>query len=507
MSPNPLAVLLDPLLLAKKQHHRCLMASSYDRRGGNHDWSNYVRREGSGAVLMEADGPSCITRIWTADPQKGTIRVYVDDMDSPLYECPFDKLFTRLPLTSGLGGESDANYSRSKEERVPMGFTSYASIPFARKAKVVIDPEDDYLYYQINYLKYPQGTVLDKSLIEAAVPLVTQMQSDWELGRSRYESSGYITKVIHLKAGTAFEQIPPGGPSAILSLRLRLPRFDRQDVEKHVKENLWLAMHFDDDEMRDPSVYAPIGPLFMDYGQKDRHRSFFVGSEADGEYYIEFAMPYYEQARISLINRGIVDVEGIELRILTEPNDPEFAYQRFKATWHIETPFGPNHRDYNGVACRLLNLDGRDNYEILNVRGGGHFVGCGFHIDLRDAPTDRAAGEGDEMFFIDDDPRYTLYGTGTEDYVNDAWGIRGYVGPISGDSLSGDWGKDPQIYGYRLHIADCIPFVHRARFTLEHGTGNNCSGLYRSVAYWYTDQAAENTKREERFWESIGKST
>src|SRR5262249_22874497 len=159
------------------------------------------------------------------------------------------------------------------------------------------------------------------------------------------------------------------------------------------------------------------------------------------------------------------------------------------------------------VACRLLNLDGRDNYELLNVRGAGHFVGCGFHIDLREAPTDRAAGEGDEMFFVDDDPRLTLYGTGTEDYINDAWGVRGYEGPLSGDAIAGTWGTDPQLFGYRLHVPDPVPFVRKGRFTLEHGTGNSCSGLYRSVAYWYMAPAANRTRIEEARWEAIRNGT
>ena len=42
--------LFHPLALAKQKIARSLMASSYDRRGGNHDWSNYLRTEGRAAV-------------------------------------------------------------------------------------------------------------------------------------------------------------------------------------------------------------------------------------------------------------------------------------------------------------------------------------------------------------------------------------------------------------------------------------------------------------------------
>jgi hypothetical protein len=110
---------------------------------------------------------------------------------------------------------------------------------------------------------------------------------------------------------------------------------------------------------------------------------------------------------------------------------------------------------------------------------------------------------GTTTSFIDDDPRLTLYGTGAEDYVNDAWGVRGYGGVLSGDALGGKWGEHPQLYGHRLHLSDAVPFVRKGRFTLEHGTGNNCSGSYRSVAYWYMNPASARTRVEERHWEEI----
>src|SRR5579862_10018210 len=100
--------LANPLLLAKRPLGRSILASSYDRRGGNHDWSNYIRREGKAAVMMDSDGPGCITRIWTADPQKGMIHVYIDGQHA--IECKFADLFDLLPLSFGIGGESKENY-------------------------------------------------------------------------------------------------------------------------------------------------------------------------------------------------------------------------------------------------------------------------------------------------------------------------------------------------------------------------------------------------------------
>src|SRR5690606_7669107 len=70
-------------------------------------------------------------------------------------------------------------------------------------------------------------------------------------------------------------------------------------------------------------------------------------------------------------------------------------------------------------ADQRLNLPGEHSYVVLEAEGKGHYVGCVLHLD-----TDEPGwwGEGDDMFFIDDEawpPR--LHGTGMEDYFCGAW--------------------------------------------------------------------------------------
>ncbi|MCC6443160.1 MAG: DUF2961 domain-containing protein [Armatimonadetes bacterium] len=508
MVPLGIECLAHPLVLAAPNHAVSRLASSYDRRGGNHDWSNYLRAEGRAAVMLDTQGPGCVTRLWTADPRAGTVRLFLENRSEPAIECPFAELFTRLPLSFGIGGESPDTYERSRTEARPMGHTSYAPIPFRQGCKITIEPEDDYLYYQINYRLYPPGAPVDvwNPAQPENSPGVREAQAvwaAWERGEPLFSWDGATIQTLSLASGQAAVFLEETGPGTIHGLRFQCPPASDARAAAHRRDGVWLIAHFDDDEPRDPSIRAPLGPLCLDFGQQVPPRALWAGTDPEGGYYLFFPMPYARFARLQLVNRSLFPLPDIRVSLLQERLAAPADLFRFRAAWHLETPFGPDHRDYGGVACRLLNLDGRDNYELLNMRGGGTFVGCGFHIDLSEAPTDRAAGEGDEMFFLDDDPRLTHYGTGTEDYVNDAWGIRGYTGPLSGDALTGAWGDDPQIFGYRLHGPDAIPFVRRGRFTLEHGTGNNCSGLYRSVAYWYRDPAASRTSAEEARWEAL----
>jgi hypothetical protein len=502
--------LIDPLKLAEEKIVRSMLSSSYDRRGGNHDWSSYVRREGTAAVLMDAEGPGCITRFWTADPQHGTARIFIDG--ELAVETKLRDLFKLLPLTFGIGGEGQDVYARADGESLPMGHTSYCPIPFQESCKITIDPEDDYLYFQINWHQYYPGTRIEsfnpKTMLDTpAIRKAQEIWANWEKGEPLVNPQSAERKTIELQPGESAEVLAQDGPGALRGLWISLPTDLDERAREHLRESLWLVSYVDDDEVRDPSIRVPIGPLFFDFGQEPKPRSLLAGTGVDGDYYCFFPMPHRTSIRMTLLNKGVLPVH-LETKSLHETWDfPRPELHRLRATYHVETPFGPDHRDYGGVACRLLNLDGRDNVEMLHVRGGGHFVGCGIQIDLREAPTDRAACEGDEMFFIDDDPRYSMYGTGFEDYLNDAWGMRRNVGPLSGDALMGEWGVGPQLTGYRLHVPDVVPFIRKGRFTLEHGTGNNCSGTYRSLAYWYQDPRIVRTKAEETHWENIGKAT
>jgi D-arabinan exo alpha-(1,3)/(1,5)-arabinofuranosidase (non-reducing end) len=521
------------------------MASSYDRRGGNHDWSSYIRMEGRAAVMMESEGPGCVTRIWTADPQKGIVRVTIDG--EVAIECPFKELFSRLPLTTGIGGESPESYARASAEQLSMGYTTYCPIPFQRSIKFTIEPEDDYLYYQINAHLYPPGTELesfDSNTTESKVVAeAVRALEAWADRTPAVDMGAARQQLFDLASGESSVILDHSGAGVIRGLRITVDSDLSARERDHLLENLWLVAYFDDDDSRDPSIRAPVGPFFLDYGQSPAARSVWLGRDLavaneeslrdalseepppdlplvqgeeprlviDGEgetgtdfYYCYFPMPHYTKAKFVIENRSILTAR-LSVSVLHEASESiEPDLFRFRATWHVETPFGPDHRDYEGLACRLLNLDGHNNVELLYVpQGGGHFVGCGFVADFRDAPTDRAGGEGDEMFFVDDDPRLTMYGTGLEDYTNDAWGMHTYVGALSGDTVTPKEGSGPQLFGYRLHIPDAIPFVRTGRFTLEHGTGNNCSGIYRSVAYWYMDPAQARVRVEEWRWDDL----
>jgi hypothetical protein len=135
-----------------------------------------------------------------------------------------------------------------------------------------------------------------------------------------------------------------------------------------------------------------------------------------------------------------------------------------------------------------VNLDGRDNYVILDAKGRGKYVGCNLNIVNRRV-TDKWNwyGEGDDMIFIDGDTwPPSMHGTGTEDYFGTAMSPRQeFMGPYYGILLPGGSNWEGMITLYRYHILDPVYFSRSIRVTIEHGHANRRWDDYSSTAYWY----------------------
>ncbi|MHA1340365.1 MAG: glycoside hydrolase family 172 protein [Promethearchaeota archaeon] len=140
---------------------------------------------------------------------------------------------------------------------------------------------------------------------------------------------------------------------------------------------------------------------------------------------------------------------------------------------------GKNRRDNGGYD---------QNHVILHTKGRGQYVGCNINIYNRFRFLYNWPGEGDDMIFIDDDigNEPTLYGTGTEDYINCAYCPRKkYSAPYHGIIKGGAWNWHGQITYYRFHIEDPISFEKEIKVTIEHGHDNHRGDIWSTTAYWY----------------------
>lgn len=106
-------------------------------------------------------------------------------------------------------------------------------------------------------------------------------------------------------------------------------------------------------------------------------------------------------------------------------------------------------------------------------------------------------GEGDDLCYVDGAKHPQILGTGTEDYINDAWGLRVSGGLWSGTPVAEGELVGARLTGYRWHIPDPIPFTTSLWAGIEHaGWTYNADGSLRSgfeerpdyfssAAFWY----------------------
>jgi hypothetical protein len=256
------------------------------------------------------------------------------------------------------------------------------------------------------------------------------------------------------------------------------------------------------DNAKKPSVVVPLGDFFglghcivnsyqsMLFTASTRHNNHFNEGCALNCY---VPMPFRERAVVELVNESreahgqyfYVDYEQLD----APPED--MAY--FHAEFRRENPFGGwgheiavNQPEAN-IANKTRTAWG-NNYVILDTKGCGHYVGCNLSVTNFQGTW---WGEGDDMIWVDGyhwPP--DLHGTGSEDYLNQAWGMQPNAFMRNGSSIF-EGNTNGYQTSYVHHIENPVRFRKSVKVTIEHGHGNHLCNEMSSVAYWY---AAKPTK-------------
>lgn len=265
-------------------------------------------------------------------------------------------------------------------------------------------------------------------------------------------------------------------------------------ADPHYYRKVLLKIYWDGQET--PSVLVPLGDFFctghsmpgnfsslpISVSCKPEERYRFGGSAAFNSY---FQMPFGKRAIIEIENQNDVPYGQyfyIDFERYEAPLADDIAY--FHASWRRENPcggWGPNLQT-NSPETNIANLDGKENYVILETEGRGQYVGCNLSVAHFQGSW---WGEGDEMIFVDEDSwPPSIHGTGTEDYFNHAWGMQNNAFLMNGSVIHESIVPGYQV-SYRFHLTDPVRFKSRIRVTIEHGHANHLSDDWASTAYWY----------------------
>lgn len=292
------------------------------------------------------------------------------------------------------------------------------------------------------------------------------------------------------------------GPGVVSHIWFTIASPDNMYLRK-----LLLRMYWDGEKT--PSVETPVGDFFglghartYSYQCAPFNTSCNPNGQIGGGCAMNswFQMPFHKHAKIEIVNEQTEPVHAFYFYVdyQTHRSLGDDALH-FHANWRRENPCSGwtgegsfwmsrpwQHREAGPDG---VNLSDEKNYLIMEAKGRGHYVGVNFSIDHQ---AKGWWGEGDDMIFIDRDGERTfppdMHGTGSEDYLAQAWGMQNNAHLYNGQSWSelpegyNEWGK---VCVYRYHILDPIPFTKDIRVSIEHGHANDRSDDYSSVAYWY----------------------
>lgn len=446
----------------------CTQVSSFDRTGGNDDGFSgrysYTRIEDGHQVIFDADGPGCIYRLWSAEPNDQKIEFFFDGSASPglvfdnWKDMFLNKVFPFLePFSRHFIG----------------GWCSYIPIPFEKRCKIVSHGEAKFL--QITWQKFASAD----GVKTFSTDFSDEYKAKYEAVKKVWEKPSTAPWGDQAPAGWVTHKnivtIPPGKSATILGIsgagvvRKLTPAFFCDDPEYYRKCVLEV---YTDGERGKPDVWSPVGDLFLDgFTGWAAGRSVVIGYDGRCGHYSYWPMPFAKGIEFRIINESNGEMKA-SLSALVEPMTalPQ-DMGRFHAWWHRENP------------TRMGK-----GFEMLTATGRGHF--CGVNHYMQSSNGQVSFLEGDEKAWIDDRDNTYYNGTGTEDYFNGGW----YFGGTGGAPLYGCLVEDGgAVDAYRFHLTDLIPFQNKAHIEIEHGSANNFPADYAGVTFWYAEPGSTHT--------------
>lgn len=457
--------------------YRTIQYSSFDRRSklpGGPEW--FANSDGFGGepipgfekVIKEPDekgigeyliadskGPGAIVRLWSA-AISGTIRLYLDDKDTPVYSGPALDFFHR---TLNAFPQAQAFKQDLLDKSIYQRDASYAPIPYARRMRLIWTGDLKTIhFYQVQVRIYAPGTSVktfspqDLATYSTSISQVMAELSDPDNNlppRSQQTPHAFDQ---FLEPGESAEVITLNGPAALERLRLRL---EAEDTDLALRQTL---LHIICDDFPWGQVQSPIGDFFGAAPGVNPYQSLPFSVHPDGTMVSRWVMPFQKNLKIKLENGGHqkVRIKGAALPIDHEWN--EKSSMHFRARWRVDHELIASNRDVQDLP-------------FLLAHGQGLYVGTtSFLLNPNNVPTPYGNwwGEGDEKVFVDEDAVPSIFGTGSEDYYNYSWSAPDiFYFPYCGQPRNDGPGNRGFVTNFRWHILDPIPFQRHIRFFME----------------------------------------
>lgn len=219
----------------------------------------------------------------------------------------------------------------------------------------------------------------------------------------------------------------------------------------------WLEITWDDDAS--PAVSAPVGDFFgLGHGLGGSVLTDLVQSTAHGMA-AYWPMSFSSGARVVFHNDASHDMTTFSQIGWTSLE--QVSNLRFQASWRR------NEHPQPGMLT------------IADIHGRGHYVGTILAV----SPTERSwFGEGDDVWVVDGT---RMQGTGTEDWLNQAW-----FSLFAQSSRAGGINQPGRLFTiYRFNVPDVVRFSEslQVQFEQQGYEGSARSDDVAATAFWYQE--------------------
>ncbi|MCK6456196.1 MAG: DUF2961 domain-containing protein [Phycisphaerae bacterium] len=465
---------------------RAVLASSYDRTGGNADYCWYESPPGlqyapGVCTVRTISGPGVVRRFWMPHYTSNfqfLVRLYFDDDPVPRIDTTSDEFFA--------GGVSYV--SSPFVTTCAGGQVSYEPLAFSTSLRIEtinqVLPDQTLVrhYYQYQLELLPAGSAIStydgtlspsqQSSRDAAAQVLVNVGAHPDPAGSGAASAVQWT-ATSIPAGESLLLAGLDGPGRVRRFHVAMPGATDAELD-----GLRLIVTYDAEEA--PGIDASIADFFGAGHDRPAWKSLPLGTDSPDGFYCYWPMPFRRSIRVELRNATAapIAIDGAVVEHEAGALGAEECYLHA----HVE---------------RRIRGAGDVYHPLLSTTGRGVYVGNLLYCE--EATGGLTMLEGDDVVTVDGVD--TLYGTGLEDAYNGGYyynwtkvqydepdgprppfAIRPLFGAlrVHRDSPEG-FGRADQ---YRWYIADRIVFSQSIEVKVEDQYGAVGSS-WASVAFWY----------------------
>lgn len=446
--------------------------SSYDRDGGNEDWMTSpavcLRQTSTGCVLAEDAGAGEISSIWFTQNSGNVTATGIITIELDGTTVLRDSLQN---VVNGGRGAPFVYPLVANADKSSGGV--YIKVPMPYRTTMRVTTQNVPNYYHVAYRHFNDAAGVSTFDPSDQAQDVLSMLNGVGTKDPKPPVSGAVTatNTVNVPAGGSATVATLTGPGTVRALRLNVP-----NRTPALLSALRLRITFDNRQTVDSPVSEFYGAGLTEFSV----RALMYGIDTStGWYSAWWPMPYWQSARIDLVNTSSAAVNGVQSQVT--------SVAQVAGT---QTDLGY----FSTQSRRGDTTDGQD-WIFADVAGSGKFVGVSqtfrAHYNGRDYL------EGDERVYVDSELSPSVYGTGTEDLYEGGWyfnrglfstswnGNTGHL-PAGNPPPGQECNPECDDSAYRLMIADAVPYTSALRYGIEHGPHNDRFANYGSTAFLYT---------------------